>query len=687
MIKRTVTVAENAGFCFGVKRATELIEKKIAENDGSHIYTVGKLIHNDTYNSRLEAAGVRTVGEDDIGTLAAGACEDNRVTLFVRAHGMTRQTDALLRSSAEANPFFSYVDCTCPYVKKIHRIAAGNSPEEGDGRERIFILLGSADHPEVVGIVSYFNGRSFVFPDAESLRLAAESGELPTGDKIEPVVAAQTTQKLSEWKKTLEIIKNLYTKSLIFDTICSVTEKRQLEAASLAEECDFVIVIGGQDSSNTSKLFSICSSRCPHTVRIADASELAGMIPLTCRKVGIVAGASTPGDIIEEVYSLMSNEKLDKVVSEAENFEEMLDSAIKTLNSGDTVTGTVIAVNDQEIKLDLGAKVTGILTADQISDDASLKLSSEYKVGDEIEVFVIRVSDIDGTATVSKKRADRDKNWHKIVEAKESGESIEGTVSEAVKGGVVIRLYGSRIFVPASQTTVPKDGDLSALVGQTVKFKVTEIRPGGKGVIGSIRAAAREERKALEEAFWNEIEVGKYYDGTVRGLTEYGAFIDLGGVDGMLHKKEMSWRPIHKPADILNIGDSIRVFVKSYDPEKRQITLGYRTEEMHPWNKFKAKYSEGDEAEVTISNIMSYGAFAHITDEIDGLIHYSEIAEEPVENPADVLVPGQQVKVKIIKIDDEQHRVSLSIKALLGGDAVNESEVEKEAEQADESAQ
>jgi 4-hydroxy-3-methylbut-2-enyl diphosphate reductase len=666
MPQRTVTVAGTAGFCFGVKRATELIEAKIAERDGSHIYTVGKLIHNDTYNARLEAAGVTAVGEGDIAGLAAGAGPDSRVTLFVRAHGMTLQTDRLLKESAARNPYFTYVDCTCPFVKKIHRIAEGNSPQPGDAEERIFILIGSADHPEVKGIVSYFSGRSFVFPDSAALAEAASSGALPAGPGIVPAVAAQTTQRLSEWKKSLEIIKKLYTKSVIFDTICNVTENRQLEAERLAAECDFVIVIGGQDSSNTSKLFSICSSGCPRTVRIADASELAGKIPSDCRKVGIVAGASTPGDIIEEVYSLMSEEKIDKVVSEAENFEEMLDSAIKTLNSGDTVTGTVIAVNDQEIKLDLGAKVTGILTADQISDDASLKLSSEYKVGDEIEVFVIRVSDIDGTATVSKKRADRDKNWHMVTEAKESGESIEGTVSEAVKGGVVIRLYGSRIFIPASQTTVPKDGDLSVLVGKTVKFKVTEIRPGGKGVIGSIRAAVREERKALEEEFWKNIEVGKYYDGTVRGLTEYGAFIDLGGVDGMLHKKEMSWRPIRRPADLLKLGDPIRVFVKSYDPEKRQITLGYRTEEMHPWNKFKAAYQVGDDIDVTVSNIMSYGAFAHITDEIDGLIHYSEIAAEPVENPADVLVPGQQVRVRIIKIDDDQHRVSLSIKALLG---------------------
>ena len=668
-----ITVAKHAGFCFGVKRATDMIAEKIASADGDRIFTLGKLIHNDTYNSELAAKGVGVTSIEELEALAKETENGAPVCVFIRAHGVTKQTNELLSSLTEKYPRFSYVDCTCPYVKKIHKIAAENSLAVNDGDEPVFILIGAKDHPEVVGIVSYFEGESFVCSTAEELQSAIENKIVPNSVNTVPIVAAQTTQKLTEWKNSLNIIKKVYTKAKIFDTICNVTEIRQLEAEELAKACETIIVIGGRESSNTAKLFAVCSEYCKNTICISEPQELDGSIPSSPQKVGIVAGASTPGGIIEEVYNKMSEMKLDKAEI---SFDEMLDSAIKTLSSGDTVTGTVIAVNDVEIKLDLGAKVTGILTADQISDDASLKLSSEYKIGDEIDVFVIRVSDVDGCATVSKKRADLDKNWHIIVDAKESGENLEGVVAEAVKGGVVIKLYGARIFVPASQTTVPKGGDLSTLVGQTVKFKVIELKGQGKSAVGSIRASAREERKALESTFWAEIEEGKYYTGKVRGMTEYGAFIDLGGVDGMLHKREMSWKPIHKPADILNIGDELTVFVKSFDLEKKQITLGYRTEETHPWKVFKSQYAEGDVLDVTVSNIMSYGAFAKITDDVDGLIHVSQIALTRVENPADVLTSGQNVTVKITKVDDEQQRVSLSIRALLEETAEEPAETE-----------
>ena len=659
-----ITVAENAGFCFGVRRAADMIAKEIAfaGSSGERIFTLGKLIHNSSYISELESEGVHVTDTGSLEKLASGASAGSPVKVFVRAHGMTLDTERLLISLSERYPFFGFADCTCPFVKKIHRIAE-NAPS---GDRDIFILFGDAAHPECVGILSRYPGKSFVFETSKEIEEAAGSGELPTGPEITVTAAAQTTQKASEWKKSSEILEKLYTKINFFDTICHVTEKRQKEAAELASKCDCIVVIGGQDSSNTAKLFSVCSEICPDTVMVEKADDIAGKIPLNCRRAGIVAGASTPDRIIEEVYKTMSEE----IKAENESFEELLDSACKTLNTGDTVTGTVIAVNDQEIKLDLGAKVTGILTAEQTTDDVSVKLSSEFRVGDKIDVFVISVSDIDGCARVSKKRADLDKNWHRIVDAKENSEILEGTVTEAVKGGVVIKIFGARVFVPASQTTVPKDGDLSVLVGQTVRFKVIEVKSGGgKGAVGSIRAAASEERRALEKQFWSEIEVGKYYDGVVRGMTEYGAFIDLGGVDGMLHKKEMSWKPIRKPADILNIGDPIRVFVRSYDPEKRQISLGYRTEESRPWNKLKASFAEGDVIDVTVSSIMSYGAFAHVTDEIDGLIHISQLALKRVDNVSDVLSVGQTVTVKIIKIDDEQQRVSLSIKAVLEDEA------------------
>lgn len=659
-----VRVAESAGFCFGVRRATERVEGALAElRPGDRLLTLGKLIHNDDYIASLAARGVEVISEANIP--AAAAESDQRTgttTVFIRAHGVTVETEQQLARAAAEHPNFKYVDCTCPYVKKIHRIAAENS---GAGQE--LILIGSAEHPEVRGILSYFNGPRRAYDSPDELRAALEEKAAKNYVQNTQIVAAQTTQNTAEWRKSLKIIESLCTNAIIFDTICKVTGSRQLEAAELAAMCDLMIVIGGQDSSNTSKLAAVCGSVCQNTRRVASARELEGIIPNVHQKVGIVAGASTPDDIIEEVFKRMSENKIDKV--ENENFDEMLNSAFKTLNTGDTVTGTVIAISDQEMKLDLGAKVTGILTADQTTDDASVKLSEMYRVGDTIDAFVIRVSDVDGCATLSKKRADLDKNWHKIAEAKENNETLEANVTDAVKGGVVASVMGARVFIPASQSALPKDADLSTLVGKKVKFKVIEVKPQGKTVIGSIRAAAREERRALEEKFWSEIEVGKHYHGTVRGMTDYGVFVDLGGVDGMLHKKELTWKPIHKPADIVNLGDELDVFVKSYNPEKRQISLGYKTEETHPWRVFNSLYKLDDELDVTISSLMSYGAFARITDDIDGLIHVSQIALERVTNPADVLEVGQTVRVKIIKIDDEQQRVSLSIRAVLEEEA------------------
>ena len=508
-----VRVAGSAGFCFGVRRATECVSRAIKEKKpGDKLFTLGKLIHNDTYLARLAAEGVEVISETDIpaAAVASDAC-GGETTVFIRAHGITRETEEMLAGAAREHPHFHYVDCTCPYVRKIHRIAAENS---GEGRE--FILIGSADHPEVRGIMSYFTGEKHACATADELLSSIKNKEMVKDVNAIQIMAAQTTQNVSEWKKSLKIIERLCTNAIIFDTICNVTETRQLEAEKLGRMCDLMIVIGGQDSSNTSKLAAVTRAVCKDTVRIADARELAGITPNAHLKVGIVAGASTPDDIIEEVFKTMSETKIDKVEIEGENFDEMLNSAFKTLNTGDTVTGTVIAISDQEMKLDLGAKVTGILTADQTTDDASVKLSEMYKVGDTIDAFVIRVSDVDGCAMLSKKRADLDKNWHKIAEAKENNETLEANVTEAVKGGVVATVMGARVFIPASQTALPKDADLSQLVGKKVKFKVIEVKPQGKTVIGSIRAAAREERRAIEDKFWSEIEVGKHYHGVVR---------------------------------------------------------------------------------------------------------------------------------------------------------------------------
>ena len=644
-----ITVAEHAGFCFGVRRATQRIEDAIRNQKGERLFTLGHLIHNPIYLERLEKSGVTSVSLEEVRALAPLATEKEPVRLFIRAHGIPLETEQELVALVENNPFFSYEDCTCPYVKKIHKIAAEHS-----GDDFVFVLMGDQSHPEVIGIMSYFEGEKHVLASSDELLLAENQGLLSNLHKKIPVFAAQTTYNLTEWKKSQKIIKKLYTNSIIFDTICNVTEKRQAEAKMLSSACDAMIVIGGKESSNTAKLADICRTHCEHTQVIESASELL-LAPNTYQRVGIVAGASTPSDIIEEVYQKMSEE----------NFAQMLEESFKTLNTGDTVTGIVTRVTDTELQLDLGAKVTGIIKSEQISDDSSVKLTEAFKVGDEVTGFVIRVSDIEGVAELSKKRVDSDKNWVKIVEAEQTGEILEGKITDAVKGGVVALVDSVRVFIPASQTGVPKDGDLSTLVGTVAKMKIIEIKSFGKKAVGSIRVVLREERRAKEADFWATIEEGKQYTGVVKSMTSYGAFVDLGGVDGMVHASELSWKRIKSPADVLAIGDVITVFVKSFDAEKKRISLGYKTEDTNPWFIFRNTYNVGDVASVKIVNMMPFGAFAEIVDGVDGLIHISQIALNKIGKPADVLELGQVVDARIIDIDDENQKVSLSIRVLL----------------------
>jgi ribosomal protein S1 len=348
-----------------------------------------------------------------------------------------------------------------------------------------------------------------------------------------------------------------------------------------------------------------------------------------------------------------------------EDFGKMLGESIKTLNTGDTVVGVVMDISPTEIKLDLGAKSTGVVTRDQITDDPNAKLADMFKIGDEVEAFVIKVSDVDGIAMLSKKRVDASKNWKNIVAAAESKETVEGRVTEAVKGGVVMSVDGVRVFVPASQTGIPKEGDLNTLVGTTQKIKIIEVREDRKRAYGSIREYRQAERKAKEEAFWSNIHEGDTYEGPVKSLTSFGAFVDLGGVDGMVHMSELSWKHIRHPSEVVKVGDVIKVFVKSFDREKKRISLGYKTEDTDPWKIFTDKYKVGDIATVKIVSLMPFGAFAEVVPGADGLIHISQIAREKVARTADVLEVGQEVDVKITDIDYEHKKISLSIRALL----------------------
>ena len=671
-----ITVAKNAGFCFGVKRAVDTLYEKIeSKTDNEQIYTLGPLIHNGVFNEEMQAMGVGIISQEDVDTLAKKASKDSPITVIIRAHGIPIEIQKKLSSLSAENVFFKFIDCTCPFVKKIHKIAQSHSSSDN-----VLLIFGKKDHPEVVGILSYFEYEKYTFNSADELAFILEDKQFVKMNNKIPILVSQTTQNLAEWKKSQEILKNYCTNSLIFDTICSVTEERQNDAERLSKECDAMIVIGGKDSSNTAKLYSVCKENCPNTVWIERASELEGNKLILCAhtKLGIAAGASTPLSIIQEVHNIMS-EKM-------ENFEALLDESLKTtktLNKGDIVTGIVTSVSDAEIQLDLGAQVTGIIKPENISDDPSIKLTELYKKGDTIEARIWRLSDVDGIAELSKKAVDSAKSWQKIVDAAESNEILGGKVIEIVKGGVNVLVGANKIFVPAFHTGIAKDGDLSVLKGTEVELRIIEIK--GNKAIGSIRAVAKERRAAAEQAFWGSIEEGKVYTGKVKSMTAYGAFVDLGGVDGMVHKSELSWKPIATPAAVLSIGQEITVFVKEFDAEKKRISLGYKTEDTNPWNAFKAAYAVGDTASVKIVSLMPFGAFAEVIDGVDGLIHISQIAQQKIGKPADVLELGQVVDAKIIAIDEDKQKISLSIRALL--DEAAAAEAAMPADYAEEAAE
>ncbi|MBE6696492.1 MAG: bifunctional 4-hydroxy-3-methylbut-2-enyl diphosphate reductase/30S ribosomal protein S1 [Ruminococcaceae bacterium] len=665
-----ITVAENAGFCFGVKRATNFVENLIKEKDEStEIYTLGNLIHNDSYIKALESQGVFGICVEEALKLSQKAKDGKKIYIIIRTHGIPKQSEELLRRAESENPNFKIVDMTCPFVKRIHKAAEENTSEES-----MFVLLGTADHPEVQGILSYVKGDYTLISSDEDIEKLVSNGDFTQKNLI---FASQTTQSLKLWKKTQKIFKKLYTNAKFFDTICSVTENRQNEAVELAKVSDAVIVIGGKTSSNTKKLFELCRTLCPNTQWIETADEIDRSNLGHNFKIAITAGASTPNGIIMEVYKKMS----------IENFEQMLEDSLKTLHTGETVHGIVTAISDNEVYVDLGTKVTGVIAREQITDDNAADLRKMFKIGEEVTAFVIRVEDGKGTATLSKKRVDADKNWLDLCEKYKENLILEGEITKAIKGGVIISVDGLEIFIPASQTGLAKDADLSPLVGTTQRVRLIDVDEKHKKAIASIKVILNEERKEKEAAAWAEVEVGKHYMGTVKNFVNYGAFVDLGGIDGMVHNSELSWKRIKHPSQILEIGQQIDVFVKEFDAEKKRISLGYKTQEMDSWYQFTQKFQVGDVCKAKIVNVMPFGAFAEVYDGVDGLIHISKISHDRIENPKDVLSVGQEVDVKITEIDDENRKLSLSMKALVENPRIAEEKARREAEKAQREAE
>lgn len=630
-----IILAKTAGFCFGVNRAVKLTYELLEQ--GRPVATLGPLIHNPQVVEDLESKGAITC--DSVDDVPDG-CE-----VVIRSHGVGQSVYDKISTRRLA-----YHDATCPFVTKIHKIAARAGAEDA-----MLLVAGDAKHPEVQGIVGHTTGKVEVFANLAELEKL-----LPELTQQKSIFAvAQTTFNVQSWETCKEFLKNQCTNAKIFDTICNATWARQQEAEDLSQKCDHMVVIGGHHSSNTQKLLQV-AARHTKAINVETADELDKDWLNGARIVGVTAGASTPSSIIEEVLNCMSEEIRDDM-----SFEEMLAaSEAKPLYAGKIVKAKVISVSPTECVVGIdGSKHTGIVKLSEMSHDPNAKMEDLVKVDDELDLVVVKTNDQEGVDTLSRVRFEAQKGMKDVSEAAENGTVMEGDVMEANKGGVVVNVKGVRVFVPRSQATMRRDEDYTKLVGQHVKLVITEC--AGRKIVGSINKVTAEENKAKRDEFWKNVEVDKQYTGVVKSLTSYGAFVDIGGVDGLCHISELSWNNIKHPSEVVSVGDTIEVYVKSYDPENQKVSLGYKKEEDNPWEKLKNEYPIGSEFEAPVVSITKFGAFVRILPGIDGLVHISEISNERVNKVSDVLKVGDMVKVKLINVDFDRKRISLSMKACL----------------------
>lgn len=661
--EHTLIIAGHAGFCFGVNRAIDIVQDLL--DKGESVATLGPIIHNPSMVSRLEQKGCRIVDTP--------SCAEIDETLVIRSHGVGGD---IYREIRELN--LKMVDATCPFVKKIHNVVKKIHDTTNKGEDTVILIAGDEKHPEVVGIIGHCNCKVFCFTSVDELDEIYRN--LTQSQQKNVVLVAQTTFNKKIWEESINFTKKYCTNAQIFDTICSATSMRQSQAIELAKQCDCMIIIGGSQSSNTKKLWQICKSLC-RSILIETAAELEnlhsqGINIADCKRIGVTAGASTPAYIIKEAINTM--EEILMQENEEMDFAQMLEQSLETekLYMGKRVKGIVTTVTNNEIHVDINAKQAGIVHIDELTDDPSLKMEDMVKKGDEIDLVVLKVNDQEGIVMLSKKRCDAQAGFEKIKEASDANAILDGVITDVVRGGVLVFTNNTKVFVPASQVSLTRVEKLETLLKQPVKIKILEVNEKRGRALASVKAVLNEERKALSQKFWDDAEVGKAYTGEVKSLTQYGAFVDLGGVDGMIHITELAWTRIKHPSEVVKVGQTVEVYIKDLDTEKKRISLGYKKTQDNPWEIFAQNYSIGDEVSATIVSFTAYGAFARIIPGIDGLIHISQIANQRVEKIADILKVGEVVNAKIIDINLDDKRVSLSMRALL---ADEEQKSEEEA--------
>ncbi len=669
-----ITLAKTAGFCFGVDRAIKLIEKLLSE--GKKVATLGPIIHNPQVIEDFKNRGVDIVEHPSE--------VKNGTILVLRTHGVTEDVLEEVKNSG-----VEFIDAACPFVNKIHKIVRDNS-----GENVVTIILGDPTHPEVHGIKSCAKGEAYVVRNSTELEELLQKNNLFSQKEL--ILVEQTTFSVKEWEKSLKKVKLLCTNAKIFDTICSATEERQKEAIALSLENDAMVIVGGKHSSNTQKLKSVCEKNCPSFL-VETKDELYGISFSGFNSIGLTAGASTPAGIIKEVLITMSEivnenkmieeEKVQNSVSADDfDFAAALEESLSGLNSNQKVKGTVISVKSTEIQVDIGRKETGYIPYSEYSNDPNANPQAELKPGDELDLIIMKTNNAEGVIMLSKKRYDAVKAWDNILASEGTDKVFTGVVTDVIRGGILVLSENVKVFIPASLATMNRNDKLEDLLKTTVEFKIIEINKQRKRAVGSIKAVLKGAKKEAEDKFWAEVQEGETRKGTVKSLTNYGAFVDIGGVDGMIHISELSWSRIKHPSEVVNVGDEVEVTIKALDAEKRKISLGFKKVEDNPWEILKRDYPVDTVADVKIVSFTSFGAFAQIIPGVDGLIHISQIANKHIANPAEVLKVGEVVKAKITEIDFDLKRVGLSIRALLPEEPAEEA-AEAVAEEATEATE
>lgn len=627
-----IKLAPNAGFCFGVRAAINKGEKLIEEGKGP-IATLGPLIHNPQEVARLESLGIRSYDElDDI----------QEQNVLIRTHGVAPSVYREIENAGH-----TYFDCTCPKVKKVQQLAR----EHAEAGYQV-LILGDRNHPEVMAIVGWTNDTAIVFISLDELKALSLDGK-----KI--CLVSQTTEKLERFESAVAYLESLSLEELVIhNTICAATRDRQSDASALASQVDLMVVIGGYNSANTCKLVSICQDVGVTTKHVESAADLQDEWFDGIDKIGLTAGASTPDWIIREVIDKMEELTMEQGLEQGYG-------TLEPLNLYDVVTGTVVKINSDEVMVDVGGKSEGVIPIKELSFQKDPDVEEIVKVGDEIQVMVIKMENNEGHMVLSKKRADQEKAMDELQQKFENGEVIEAKVVSDVKGGVIVDI-GARGFVPASHLDTKYVDDIKSFVGNTYRFKIIEFDPNpeNRKIILSRRAVLEEEEKAAREAFWTNIEEGQILKGRVQRIANFGAFVDLGGVDGLLHISEMGWGRVKQPTDVVSVGDEIEVYVLNADREKGKISLSLKKLIANPWDNAAEKYPAGTVVTGKVVRIAPFGAFVALEDGVDGLVHISQIAWEHVDKVEDALAIGQEVQVKVLEVDEDRKRISLSIKEL-----------------------